>query len=160
MTATVSVERQTDLARPGRLPLAEIPVHRHASNAQRCRSGARPNVGLPPCSIDGLDPRPLPARALGDLAILCLDENARRRVPVQAAQYGAGYFAVGRDCPVLVDDVEQYELDPSGRLSAPHLYSLVLRTRVIACLPSDGDAARKLALLATRSNASPLLLIR
>src|SRR5690348_9272413 len=75
---------------------------------------------LSSCSTDGLDPRPRPARTLGDLAILSLDEMARWRVPVQAAQHGAGYLAVGRDCPVLVDDVEQHELDPRGRFSAPH----------------------------------------
>jgi hypothetical protein len=115
---------------------------RKAAHARYTKSG------LPPCSIDGLDPRSRPARALGNLAILRLDEMARRRVPVQAAQHRAGYLAVGRDCPVLVDDVEQHELDPRGRLSAPHpLIPFWLRNRVVACVPSDGHAARKLALL-------------
>src|SRR5215475_15655753 len=116
---------------------------------------------LPAYSIDGLDPCPSPPRTLGDLAILRLNEMARRRVPVQAAQHGAGYLAVGRDCSVLVDDVEQHELAPRGRLSAPHpLIPLCCVLQWYHAFAQTGTRRESSLSLATRSNGSPLLLIR
>src|SRR5262245_34030988 len=128
---------------------AEFPVQRQVANAQSRAGGRRcSESGLSPCSIDGFDPRPRPARTLGDLAILRFNEMACRRVPVQAAQHGAGYLAVGRDCPVLVDDVEQHELNPRVRLSAAHrLVPPCTAYWSGGVRPSDGHAVRKLALL-------------
>src|SRR5262245_34747565 len=134
----------SDLPEQRRAALAEFPSAIKCATLRMRRCATR---GLPAYSIDGLDPRPRSARTFGDLAILRLDEMARWRVPVQAAQHGVRYFSVGRHYPVLRDDVEQYELDPRDRLSAPHpLIPLCLRTRVAACAPSHGHAARKLAL--------------
>jgi hypothetical protein len=77
-------ERPSDLLGQGRPALAEF---QSSVTSQMRKTAIRryTKSGLPPCSIDGLDARPRPARALGDLAILRLDEMARRRVPVQAA---------------------------------------------------------------------------
>jgi hypothetical protein len=74
-------------------------------------------------AADGFDGRTRPTRALEDLAILRFDEVARRGIPAQAAQRGAGNFAVRGDCPILIEHVEQHEFRPRCWFLAAHLVS-------------------------------------
>src|SRR5689334_18729324 len=74
-------------------------------------------------AADGFDGRTRPTRALEDLAILRFDKVARRGIPAQAAQRGAGNFAVRGDCPILIEHVEQHEFRPRCWFPAAHLVS-------------------------------------
>src|SRR5262245_5192019 len=76
---------------------------------------------------DRLDAAPRIARHGADLAVLLLDEGARRLIAVEPAKIGGRHFAVGGADAVFIDDIKQNSPLVDGGLLAGHrIFSSIL----------------------------------
>src|SRR5581483_348146 len=90
---------------------------------------------------DRLDAAPRPAGHLAYLAILKLDEGARRRIAVQTAELRGRDLSVGGSAAIFVDDIEQHETVRLWLLFLGHAVNSSVSRRVRSAWSAEASAA-------------------